>query len=88
MSETDKLLKLLKRARRHLRRNLIGTALICIGPPLHLIFDLTEKNMDKLGRDIIMTIVTVCFFIYFWSSYKKKLILFEEIKEQILKEES
>jgi hypothetical protein len=29
----------------------------------------------------------MCYFIYEWSSYKKKSILFEEIKEEILKEE-
>jgi hypothetical protein len=79
--------KLLKHARRNHRRSLVITALICLAPPLHLIFDLIEKNTNRLGLDIIMTIVAMCYFIYEWSSYKKKSILFEEIKEEILKEE-
>lgn len=83
MSETDKLLKIL----RPKKRFLICCAFICLGPPLHLIFNLIEKNTDELGLNIIMTIVTTCFFIYIWRSHKKDLIDFEEMKEQILKEE-
>jgi hypothetical protein len=82
-SETDKLLKCL----RPKKRDLIIAALICLGPPLRLIFDLIEKHTNRFGLDIIMTIVVICYFIYSWRSHKKELILFEEIKEEIFKEE-
>lgn len=81
-SETYKLLKRVKKAHRRL---LVFNTLICLGPPLHLIFDLIEKRTNRLGLDIIITIFVICYFIYVWSSYKKGSILLEEIKEEILK---
>jgi len=60
----------------------ICTTLICLGPPLHLIFDL---NIKKLNLTIILSVISIFYMIYTWISFIKSRQEFRKKKIALLK---
>lgn len=79
LRENNKLLKKIKPK----KSVLICYTLIFLGPLMNLIFDLIIHETKYLGITIFFTIISIPFIFYYWHDFRRKKMLYEDIKEQL-----